>query len=1073
MGRAFWSFVLFSASALLNAGPVTFNIHDQEKAAALARTFYRFNGEAAAKAYITDWNLSVGGSEAARRVSIEFATELYKKQPNFDAGRARELTRGVQEMYDRHYGEWKSADFQSTLEDLKALGNTALGAEAKPQVYLELLKLSYQNWERQDRAWRGGADERAARGTLGYNLAGYEQRRDLVDPRGNLYLTFELAQTSPALASVLDDVLKDVNHGARVDEKVTTWRGRNAKASDSLKLSGIDEKISTGLMTLGELRKAVAGLADRVANHPPTSAPSTPLPKLTDAEKKDLEIEIRRQFLIPNFALRALSQFVVKGDRVGQGYIVVVKFLFDMELDRKLSAAGLLSAIAKRANFYSLAATSLFELARLAFDGDQRDLVLEQVVELRKQINELRNEMREQFQAVHQALAQLDLDLNLRFDALERMLRGQERAIEPLLAASLSGIDRLEQKQDLLLTTQLRQAVGDLRASEIQNEANACLLTPASELDKAAYFRAMNRLYTCATHDVFDFTSVGGEIGETPLASASEDDFLRRMAAVFSSSNPLHHMYSLQEASRRYLTPLATAQLANPISWAVCADHFVKCAGRRPDYWRAFDPTGARLSAVIQPGEALQTAVRQLTKGTPGRSGFAFYSQLLHGYRETLRIVRNTLLEIEEDHRTSKLAGYNAALGANQRPSHLMDFKFGKYSGFAHDNLVPLAEGDRDPHSSYWDEGGNQKNLYRVVLEDDDLAYRSADVTLDEAGNLAYLPGEPLPWAVRFMPACPNRQFFFHEHERFTVPDGIEKFVPKVFRVAQDLGMGRISICMDYVIARQTPADGHSYPIHSEVLYRIVGTFNGEPIFSKEARIPNQMNEAGTPAFLKFRDDEYRALRTEFVKRSYNSYVDLKAAWEREFSTDFRKPPTAPGWEKDAFGWTRHPQPSENQPFLDREDLVRKQVTAQVERKLKDAQETFTRQVRIELAQSQTVLGNRLRQINGARGLFQAFLQFGLPRTLSADPVLQKLLIDEPSRLLDEKELRAELAALNWNDPVSELEKVIASAQQRANALEARLQTLLDVAEINESQPLVEETLGKLILWRAGGDGTH
>ncbi len=346
--------------------------------------------------------------------------------------------------------------------------------------------------------------------------------------------------------------------------------------------------------------------------------------------------------------------------QAGKAFTVVSRSAADIAEILTLAKAGDITDIKAAFDITSI----LTGLLSNILGGPSPDaMILEQLVELRKEVRSLHQDMLKEFSGVHLHLYALERHLNNKFSDLDQIIRSTNSAL-----ATVEG------KLDLH-HAEVKRAFGDERAGELDILMRECPNRSAQiPMDAAYYASCLDKLMACAVTKSRDSISTGGKLifdGKT----ANQPGVLEESDSVLGyDSTNWDRLNFLTGAAAHFGKTLTTKALPNPSLWAMCASGYLQMASQSPKHYRLYDPDLSHLKELQAAGDDLEQGLSAITTGAGGKANAFLLKELLGQYHASVNELETHVNTARVQYQHTNLADYDLRLDARQKPLRPIPF---------------------------------------------------------------------------------------------------------------------------------------------------------------------------------------------------------------------------------------------------------------------------------------------------------------------------------------------------------------------------------------------------------------
>lgn len=576
-------------------------------------------------------------------------------------------------------------------------------------------------------------------------------------------------------------------------------------------------------------------------------------------------------------------------------------------------------------------AMKIFSLFAATKTTDQ--VILEQVIELRKQIGEIRKEMHDRFDRIDRSLNAIYETLNTRFDQIDYklgVLNGNVDEIRKALFSSQADLNRLERN--------LYAALNEANSAGLKFDINGGIgyrKRTGSNLsyDSKAqnYVGYENSFYTWAVDLSHDELRAG--LKQRDFSDAKVYDELNNLP-LDANLNYVTGFVNSRLVAKGVNPIAADTRLINPRIWALSTSAYLQLAQEWSKHFQKISTE--RLSKIKQYGQAIRQLGRNITViNNLGGSepNLTLFKALFDNYKEKAKIIQEKLAAFEKDYcenifPDSKLKPFNKSL-------------------------------------DLWG-GAFQKTDYYPLFT--------------QIGPCHY------PRMIRAIGS--------EEIPILSPPDSIEKLIPKVFRLAEQIGLGNTSICVFECSFTQTrvskPPKGLRRPdvFYSHLLIKIHGDFYDRLGLVKSKPVADS-NTKPSPFkdLVYFMPDQLglQIINQKFVSTNEQYHGNVGAPQLTPVAMLNQNWENGEGYKKKfVSSSTKDESLSERENF---ENLIADEIEAV----LKQHQRAFYFRI-IQEMDKQGGLERAIKELSGAKKLLESFVILGMPRSLETNDLLRSLL---------------------------------------------------------------------------------
>jgi hypothetical protein len=359
-----------------------------------------------------------------------------------------------------------------------------------------------------------------------------------------------------------------------------------------------------------------------------------------------------------------------KIEAVGKAGLFVYKAIdqFSQAANLAARAGKVLSSLSIGINLATnlLSAASLIASLIPGLSGPSPEqLILEQLQQLRQQVEELREEMHKRFDRIEAMLGTVleTLTQGLK-DVREDIARAREelRVVTFQLALMEQVLLRIEPKT--------RDYLATLGAREQWRQVRACLERERQHdlpLSLREFVDCTDRLVAAGTRDSKDQLEVGDPLTGAQLGN--EKLFAVAMSQL-ADGGFSRNVAKLQTAARfkfGLLGRFGEGALANPLEWAMAANAYEQLLTKHPEFARYVSPDGCE--QFLRVGREWQDALQSLsTIKSDGamKSNEDFHKHLWAYYSEQAKHFRETIKDRIAKYQNEKVRGFDLWAGAKQ-----------------------------------------------------------------------------------------------------------------------------------------------------------------------------------------------------------------------------------------------------------------------------------------------------------------------------------------------------------------------------------------------------------------------
>ncbi len=622
---------------------------------------------------------------------------------------------------------------------------------------------------------------------------------------------------------------------------------------------------------------------------------------------------------------------------IGDGYADIAKAIHDFDEAQKSGQSGAGTGFAAGGVVGAVIGAAISIFSSLTAGPDIQEVILQQMVELRKEIEALRIQMHNRFDRVDLALNQIYGDMLKEFYRIELSLKNQSVDIHGI-------IEKLTLLQSVYLhhTNDVRELFSSISKQIRSAGAKRCLnLYRDYQVDKVeadfpgevfAEFKAcLDGLSDCATQDASSPLHAGTNSG-----ASSEAEVLSR--ALLAPEREISALIRFADAYR--FENVDNASPVNPEIYSDCAHAYVQTAYLFPVLFKKYvKPTSDehgpnQLDRMIQTGLTTHSLLQSLTQGS--KSNITAMKGLFKSYVQALSTVKKTLEARRTELRNQQLPG----LAVNAQG---LDPLISAPSQFVHKPHQPALATVCDPDAIFEAERANYKVTFREAK--------------------------------------------YSENTKYEIPFTIAT-APKLFVVAQQLGLGEIRYCFGQVkVGPWAPAKELLHPAEY-IDYKYGKQFSqvgGQPLQGAPYTTGSNFRYHTTLSATFALKGSKKSL--PIFKRDYNMFLYYK---------DYTKqiPHALDGIDFDTIVW---PSGQELLPSTDRDqaitaigDLVEKEL-AVIDVNLR---QTLAREIQTERPLQRAdgvIVPANITELTTARNRLEAILLLGWPTSMRSDSLLRSL----------------------------------------------------------------------------------
>lgn len=559
-------------------------------------------------------------------------------------------------------------------------------------------------------------------------------------------------------------------------------------------------------------------------------------------------------------------------------------------------------------------------------------VILEQIAELRKEIQQMRREMHERFDQIDRNLNQIYDRMNERFDQIDFRVGRLQANLDEVrtelvsLHEKLNRVERniydwIEEEGKRPLKLGINEAIGYKERFGVDMPYQPDYIRYERLFHIWATIISKDQVEAMPNNRNYDDSKIYDELNFPLEANIN-------YLAQFPARNP--------DLKNLGLKPLSNIVLANPHVWGVSSEAYLQLAREWPAYDKRVSPMG--LQEIYQTGQQIRSAVENIAtvpSGTGRKANRQLFDALFAKYRGKALSLRDVISTFEQDTlKHFSQVGMNIWGGANQ--------------------------------------------------------------TTNQTPNLQSIN------------ACNGRTMSLN------IPPNVLSRIPNVARLADLLasrnapGASRVNVCLDIKwLVRRTDAQGTQF---GNPAFTLIFSIQGKTIYAP---------------YIYFA----REYRVSYDAATINSWLDAAAqhwtqpnGWTNSISADF------------ADG-------EDGEYFADESDRQLRQRTLgdlsiQIEQSLRKVQAQYYAQVASELLKAGN-MQTAARNLSGVKGLLDAYIAFGLSRSLETNDYLRSLLYGS-EQAPDEKTISeiydAAAVLLNDNQPVPKID-ISEIASRRLNDL--------------------------------------
>ena len=426
---------------------------------------YRFDKEVYGKFFIVNNLLNRMPSANIEKLAVYYVMRLEESNPKMTPQLANRIGRDFVTAYLTSYGNQENVGVSQTIKnvnDLIKLGKGASSLMGKIDLGLAV----FSEYEKMEQAQRNQL-------ALSYFSSVMNRDsspsaigvRDALMNREGLRVAIEHALADNRVGDALDQFLGDKVGGLSLrKDAFIKWCLKNPDIADQLSVT-MKEALEGGVVSNETLVKIVSTLAskgelDKCKQRADEALRQTKkLQGLPQEAQRKARAEIIMESYAPAFAGLDLigSMFAMADPKFGKEFVGVMRTAVEFGQLGTLIANKAISENLALSSGIGIV-TSLFQI--IASGPSPEQLILEQIVELRKEVHELHMDMIAQFREVHEHLHQIEQYLAGKLGELKEDIRN----IHPASAKI--------QDQIALLPTAMREFTNAQRGRELTGKIN-------------------------------------------------------------------------------------------------------------------------------------------------------------------------------------------------------------------------------------------------------------------------------------------------------------------------------------------------------------------------------------------------------------------------------------------------------------------------------------------------------------------------------------------------------------------------------------------------------------------------
>ncbi len=911
------------------------------------------NRELHGKFFIANTELDKRPYGNLEKIAARYAVGLVEKFPGMPPQMANHWAREFEAAYQRKYGAQRGLDYDQVVENVKKL--VSLSPSAKSIPSLPLGGIAYDEFVRMNERHRADLALQIFANVSLERLPSNSRANEKMMGRYRLLDVAEKSQTDLRVREAVDLYFSDKLDEMSLGKHALAEWSNNFHESGHLFSLVYDKALADaqgGLMTRGQLEdklKSAASkeelLAIRERSEKQLVEMGTSLEEVNkylqqvqdSAKKEKVAAAINAEFGLASASMDLFGAILSKDSpEAGRIYGTFSHALLETGRILALEERGAITV----EDATTMGVTAALRLAQsLIFASKSADEVTQEMLRnMSGQIEGLHKEMRAQFEGVHE-------HLNL----LQQYLHGRLGDLESAVLSSHRSLGQIKDRMTLMHSA-MRTFANDERAFDVQKSVNLCLKTdPDDSLGYDQFKECIVKFYTCAMQSN-DGISAGLDEGALPLDETNEEDFFTRVANIqFDLFWKNIRMVSL--AAKRLGNPIAEENLINPVSWAVCVDHFMRGAEMYPEFYKKFDPARNKPKDLLESGKRLRSAINAVAyqaseEGVPGENAALhdrfgnvdLFQSLIEGHRGRLSAFSTAIDRQRKEFEAVSIKRYDFSLDGRQKPL----------------NPLPFDREDREI---------NGKLENRAIVK---ICPRGSRI--EGLGPV----GPPPP---------SDNGVTFDFNANIEAPEGLDVLVPNIYRVAHDLGLGELRFC--YIAYPEHKHDYRIYDLYGVAFYAYFGE---TPILTRVARIPHA--EIGhhdlekNTRMSQYLSDFYAlwnsSARKTFVKES--SSEEIFPNWYSEYYKKFGHEHKGLSFEEHNAVYNKN-RPKMEDFLLRNRDMMLLQLSQRILEGFDKHRKEFGRQLVKKALENAPPFHELGRQLTGAKQLLWVFFNIGYPQS--------------------------------------------------------------------------------------------